>query len=150
MASLVFSVSLIVAGLVPVAYFLALAAGQLTLSIQGGKWIALPVTLAFSDHALLATGKAAPLLSFIPQFPWIATPTVTPFLDKVHIALVPALLGLALVTLGVLRILRHKALVRAIQQREDDRIRRMEDYRRDGGDFIDGRREPFISSRRAA
>jgi hypothetical protein len=147
---LFFAGVLIVIGLVPLVYFAALGLLQLWLSVQAGKWIALPLTLAFSDHALLASARSAPALPLIPQFPWIADPTVAPFLDRVHVALIPALAGLALLLLGMLRVYLHRALLRLHRQHAEDRTRRVQDYQRESGDFIDGRREPFISNRRAA
>lgn len=147
---LFFAGALIVIGLVPLLYFATLGLLQLWLSVQAGKWVALPLTLAFSDHALLASARPAPALPLIPQFPWIADPTVAAFLDRLHVALVPALLGLALVMLGVVRVRRHYALLRLHRQYAEDRTRRVQDYQRDAGDPIDGRREPFISNRRAA
>ena len=43
--ALFFSVMLVVAGLVPLLYFVAILASQLALSIQAGKWVPLPMTL---------------------------------------------------------------------------------------------------------
>jgi hypothetical protein len=143
------SAVLIVTGLVPVLYFLALLAWQFSVAWQT-KWVALPLTLAFSDHALLAAGKLAPVLPFIPEFPWKANPTVAAILDKVHVGLIPALVGLALIGLGLLGAYRRNLAERRRRQSEEDRSRRVQDYQRDGTDSIDGRREPFISSRRAA
>jgi hypothetical protein len=140
----------IVIGAMPLLYFTALGALQIGLGIQAGKWVALPLTLAFSDHALLAGARVAPALPYIPQFGWIADPTVAALLDRVHVALIPALAGLALAAIGVLRIQRLRLLARLQRQQAEDRVRRVQDYQRDGEDFIDGRREPFISSRRAA
>jgi hypothetical protein len=40
--------------------------------------------------------------------------------------------------------------MRAQRQQYEDRLRRVDDYRRESADFIDGRREPFITDRRAA
>lgn len=143
------SAVLIVTGLAPVLYFLALVAWQFSMAWQT-KWVALPLTLAFSDHALLATGKLAPVLPFIPQFPWTANPTVAAILDKVHVGLIPALVGLVLIGLGLLGAYKRNRVDRQQRLSEEDRSRRMQDYQRDGPDLIDGRREPFISSRRAA
>jgi hypothetical protein len=140
----------ILAGVVPLLYFAALVVLQAGLTLQAGKWVALPLTLAFSDHALLAGARVAPALPYLPEFGWIADPTVAAFLDRVHIALIPALAGLALAAIGVLRIHRLRLLARLQRQQAEDRVRRVQDYQRDGEDSIDGRREPFISSRRAA
>jgi hypothetical protein len=135
-------------GLVPVLYFLALAGWQWSASLQAGKWIALPLSLAFSDHSLLQTAQAAPVLPYIPQLPWIATPPVAAMLARVHVALIPALLGLLIIALGSLRALRQRAVMRALKQDNEDRVRRIRDYRRDDTQIepIDERREPYIGT----
>jgi len=146
---LLFAGVLVVVGLVPVLYFLGLAGWQMSVALYPkGGWVGLPLTLPVSDHALLAAGKAAPVLPFIPELPWIAPPSVAAMLDRVHVGLVPAVVGIAVMALGVLRALRHKAVIRAQRQRNEDRVRRMEDYRReDSRNYaLDGRREPFIGS----
>jgi hypothetical protein len=43
----------------------------------------------------------------------------------------------------------HCSALRADRQRHEDRLRRVADYRRTDAGTIDGRREPFISSRPA-
>lgn len=134
-----FAVVLVLAGLVPVLYLLALLGWQMSASIApAGKWIPLPLALVFTDHSL----------AFIPKFPWVAPPTVAEVLDSVHVGLIPAVLGAGLIALGVLRALRQKALIRTYRQRNEDRVRRISDYRRDDyrTDVLDGRREPFIGS----
>jgi hypothetical protein len=135
-------------GLVPVIYFLALAGWQWSASVQAGKWIALPLTLAFSDHSLLQAAKAAPVLPYIPELPWIATPPVGAILDRVHFGLIPALLGLLIMALGALRALRQLAVMRALKQHNEDRVRRIQDYRREDTRIepIDERREPYIGT----
>jgi hypothetical protein len=134
----------VVIGLAPVIYFVALSGWQWSTSIQAGKWIALPLTLAFSDHSLRQAGRAAPVLPYIPELPWIATPPVAKILDRAHVALIPALLGVLIMTLGVTRALRQRAVVRALRQHNEDRVRRIQDYRRE--DTRIERREPYIGT----
>lgn len=64
-------------------------------------------------------------------------------------ALLPALAGLAAIALGAAGVLRQKRRIRAEKQRHADRVRRLQDYRRDPtvADTLDGRREPFIGTR---
>jgi hypothetical protein len=153
---LFFAAVLVVAGLLPVLYFVALFVWQLGTLFLAGSWVALPATLLFSDHALLAAGKAAPVLAFIPEFPWawLMNPdallpvhqAVAWMLGGVHVGIVFALIGLAVMAFGALGVLRQKAVIRAHQQQEEDRLRRMRDYRQEGGGpgAFEGRREPFI------
>jgi hypothetical protein len=135
---------LVLVGLVPVICFVALAGWQWSTSVQAGKWIALPLTLAFSDHSLLQAAKAAPVLPYIPELPWIATPPVAAILDRAHVGLIPAILGLVIMALGVIRALRQRAVVRALKQHNEDRVRRIRDYRRE--DTRIERREPYIGT----
>jgi hypothetical protein len=131
-----FAVVLVVAGLGAVLYFVALFVWQIALRVQAGSWVPFPATLLFSEHSL----------AFIPEFPWAAPEALASILDRLHLGLVFALPGLAAMALGVLVALRQKALIRALTQREEDRLRRVRDYRREGSaaDAWDGRREPFI------
>jgi hypothetical protein len=108
---LFFAVMLVVTGLVPVLYFVAIFVWQIAALFQAGSWVPFPATL-------------------------------------LHVGLVFALPGLAVMALGVLSALRQKAVIRAHKQREEDRLRRARDYRGggSGADAWDGRREPFIGS----
>jgi hypothetical protein len=108
---LFFAVVLVVAGLVPVLYFVALSVGHSAALFQAGSWVPFPATLR-------------------------------------HVGLVFALPGLVVIALGVLGALRQKAVIRSLKQRKEDGLRRLRDYRREGGgaDAQDGRREPFIGS----
>jgi len=153
----VFGVALVVAGLVPVLYFLALFAWQMTASIEIRSWIALPATLLFIDLSPLQAAKAAPVLGFIPQFPWpwLTNPdawlplhgAVTWILTRVHVGLPFALVGLPVIALGVRAALRQRAVFRAQRQQYEDRLRRTRDYRlEDHQDPLGERREPFIGA----
>ena len=141
--ALMFSVLLIVAGAVPVLFFAGLIAWQAVTLLQGGGWVQLPLLLLFSDHPF----------PFVPDLTWIwharadSPLPVLWVLSRVHFALLPALAGLALMAAGVRRVLIQRAAVRAQRERHEDRLRRVQDYQRDGTsvDALDGRREPFIS-----
>ena len=147
--ALLFALGLTAGGLALVLYFAALFAWQLGVVFQGGGWVPLPATLLFTDHSLLEAGKAAQVLPFIPELPWSPNRIVTLVLERVHVGLVFALLGAALMARGLLSSSRHVAALRADRQRHEDRLRRVADYRRTDAGPIDGRREPFISSRPA-
>jgi hypothetical protein len=134
-----FAVLLVLAGLVPVLYLAALFAWQIVMLFQAGSWVPLPATLLFMDHASLQAGKAAPVLAFIPEFPWAVPRALAWVLDRLHLALLFALIGLALMGHGTLAVLRQTAAIRLARQRDEDRQRRRRDYERE-----DGRREPFI------
>lgn len=147
--ALVFAMGLTAGGLALVLYFAALLGWQLSMLFQaGGTWVPLPATLLFTDQSLLEAGKAAPVLPYIPELPWSPHRTVTLVLERVHVGLAFALLGAALMARGLLSSSRQAAALRADRQRREDRLRRVADYRR-GDASIDGRREPFISSRPA-
>ncbi len=140
--ALMFSVLLIVAGAVPVLFFAGLIAWQAVTLLQGGGWVPLPLLLLFSDHPF----------PFVPDLTWIwhaSADSPLPILwvlSRVHFALLPALAGLALMAVGVRRVLIQRAAVRAQRELHEDRLRRVQDYQRDGtSDTLDGRREPFIS-----
>lgn len=62
------------------------------------------------------------------------------------LALLCGLAGLVGAALGVWGVFWQKAAIRVAKQREEDRLRRIRDYRRDsfGVDTLDGRREPYI------
>lgn len=154
--ALFFAVVLVVAGLVPVLYFVALVTWQFAALFQAGSWVPLPATLLFTDHSLLQAGKAAPVLAFIPEFSWawLASPgsllpaheAVAWVLGRLHVGLAFALVGLAVMALGALSAFRQMALTRAHKQRNEGWLRRMQDYRDESSaaDAVDGRREPFI------
>ena len=146
-AVLILSAALVVAGLVPLLYFVGLVGWQLVTLAQTRAWVALPVSLLFSEHSF----------AFLPQFawPWLASPdsllpahaAIAWVLSKVHAGLICGLAGLALGAVGVLGVLRQRALIRAQRQELDDRNRRVRDYRNDHSPAptLDERLEPYIS-----
>jgi hypothetical protein len=141
--ALMFSVLLILAGAVPVLFLVGLVAWQVVTLVQGGGWVPLPALLLFGDHSF----------GFVPDLSWIwhasadSPPPILWLLSRVHFALLPALAGLALMALGVRRVFMQRAARRAQRENHEDRLRRVQDYQRDGisPDTLDGRREPFIS-----
>lgn len=144
---LIVSAALVVAGLVPLLYFLGLVGWQIAALVQTRSWVPLPASLFFTAHSF----------AFIPQFPWawLASPdSLLPahtalmwVLTKVHAGLAFGLAGLALVAVGILGVLRQRAVLRAQRQAIDDRQRRVRDYRNDNSaaPTLDERLEPFIS-----
>jgi hypothetical protein len=134
--TLVRAVLLVAAGFAGVLYFAGLLAWQIAQAVQTGKWLALPVTLVFTDHAL----------PFLPALPWKGHEVLAPLLGKIHFGLPFAIIGLALMALGVLRAMQQAAVKRAVRQDEEDRRRRVRDYRSDDSrvDAVDGRLEPYI------
>jgi hypothetical protein len=154
---LLFFAAVVVVGLLPLVYFGGLVAWQFDVRLDGSKWVALPATLMFIDHALLQSGKAAPVLAYIPQLDWawnarevadgLGPQLVGLILDKLHVGLVPALIGCAIIALGIAGVLRQSALIRMQKDRSKDRVRRIAEYQRDEArDALDGRREPFIGA----
>lgn len=132
--AVLFWAALAVVGAVPVLCFAAILVWQIVMLYQTRSWVPMPATLLFPENLLPAHPAAL----------WVLT--------RIHAALLPALVGLGIAVLGVLRFLRQRAAIRAHRQENEDRLRRVQDYLRDGGptDRLDGRREPFISDRRAA
>jgi hypothetical protein len=146
-----FGIGLALVGLLPVLYFLALVAWQFGTHVQAGSWVALPATLAFTDHSVLQAGKVAPVLAFLPEFPsaWLMNTEAWPpvhkalmwILDRLHIGLVFTVIGLVLMALGALIALRQTAIVRTAKRLREDRLRRvrLRQYSEDSE-----RLEPFI------
>lgn len=146
---LLFYAMLVPVALLPVLYFLALVAWQMSTRLKTGAWLQLPATLVFSDYALKAD-KVAEVLPYIPHFasPWSADEVVVTILDKLHVGLIPALLGSIIILLGVLGVWQQRERIRLVRQWRQDRLRRTRDYRHDTGRKLetDDRREPFIGS----
>lgn len=137
-----FGVGLAGASVLPVLYFLGLLVWQFALRVQGGSWVRLPASLAFTDHQF----------PFLPELPsgWLASlqtwppmhVAATAFLEGVHIGLVFAAPALLLMGLGALIALRQVAVIRTEKRRKEDRLRRIrvQQYRDQGGERV----EPFI------
>jgi hypothetical protein len=130
--AILFWAALAVVGAVPVLCLAAIFVWQIIMAYQT-QWVPMPATLLFPENLLPANPAAL----------WV--------LARMHAALLPALIGLGIAVLGALGFLRQRAAIRAHRQENEDRLRRVQDYLRDGPtDRLDGRREPFISNRRAA
>lgn len=145
---LFFAGVLVLVGSLPVLYLLALLGWQVAGIFLWETWVPLPAALLFLGEPASA-GKAAAVLPFIPHIPGVhvTNSAAAGILGKLHVAVIPALLGCAIVARAVLAILRQKARIRAVRQRIEDRVRRIDDYRRNSGaDPFDERREPYIGS----
>ena len=96
-------------------------------------------SLAVFAWKLVALYKALPAMPLLTDYP-------------LYLVLVLAAAGLALVGAGIWLALRQRSAIRALKQRNEDRLRRVQDYRRESSpaDHVDGRREPFIGSSRSA
>ncbi len=146
-AVLILSAALAVAGLVPLLYFVGLVGWQIVTLFQTRSWVALPLSLLFTEHSF----------AFIPQlaWPWLASPdSLLPVhtalvwvLSRVHAGLACGLAGLVIIALGVVGVLRQRAVIEAHRRDVDDRHRRVRDYRNDHSapPTLDERLEPFIS-----
>ena len=139
----------VLAGMVPVLHFLALLAWPFVGVSRSGVWVPLPAALLFLGEPASA-GKAAAVLPFIPHIPGvhITNTAAVWILGQLHVAVIPALLGCAIVVRAALSILHQSARIRAVRQRTEDRVRRIQDYRQGEG-FSDGRREPYLGADRA-
>ena len=105
--------------------------------------------------AALAVTGGVPVLCFVALLVWQLVTLVQtrhaaplPAALSFPVILAAALIGLGLAAAGVLGFRRQRAALRAERRQRDDRLRRVQDYRSDGGmvDTLDGRREPFIAS----
>lgn len=147
---LAFWAAVAIAGLAPLLYLAGLLAWQLVTLFQRGSWIPLPASLLLTEHSF----------AFLPAlgWAWLMSPdSLLPahtalmwVLGRMHAGAIFGVVGLALITLGVLGVLRHYAAIRVQRQRAEDRRRRMRDYRNDEWQpaAFDARREPFISEPR--
>ena len=125
-----FGIGLVLAGLLPVLYFIALLFGQ---SSKPGSAF-LDATLLFVDRSLLGAAKVGPVLDFLPELP-------SAWLTGLQIKLVLGVLGVVLTVLGVLIARRKMAVIRLEKWERQDRLRRLQRYR------DSDRSEPFDSSR---
>jgi len=139
-------------GLALVLQLAALLLWQYGIALQKPSWPQLPLGLLFADHAKLATTALAPYLQYLPQVEWswlanredasAAHALAVWLVDKVHVGLVPALLGVPLVLGGGRVLVRNLHSLAAASRYKRDRMRRVEQYRRS----LEERQEPFDSS----
>jgi tetratricopeptide (TPR) repeat protein len=138
-------------GLALVLQLAALLLWQYGIALQKPSWPRLPIGLLFADHGKLAATALAPYLEYIPKLEWSwlanradtsATHAVAVWLvDKVHIGLVPALLGVPLLLGGGKLLLRRISALAGARRYRADRLRRLGEYRRQGE-----RLEPALES----
>lgn len=127
-------------GLALVLQLAALLLWQYGIALQKPSWPRLPIDLLFADHARLASTALAPYLEYIPRLEWSwlanredtsATHAVAVWLvNKVHIGVVPALLGLPLLLSGGKLLLRQISAFDGARRYRADRLRRLDEYRR--------------------
>ncbi len=127
-------------GLALVLQLAALLLWQYGIALQKPSWPRLPIDLLFADHAKLASAALAPYLEYIPRLEWSwlanredtsATHAVAVWLvNKVHIGVVPALLGVPLALGGWKLLLRQMRAVAGARRYRADRLRRVAEYRR--------------------
>jgi len=128
------------AGLALVLQLAALLLWQYGIALQKPSWPRLPIELLFADHAKLASTALAPYLEYIPrvEWRWLADREDTSamhavvlwLLNKVHIGVVPALLGVPLALGGGKLVLEHIGTLAGARRYRADRLRRLEQYRR--------------------
>jgi hypothetical protein len=134
-----FGIALVLVGLLLVLQCVALLLWQYIVALEARAWPPLPARLLFADHSQLGGTAAAPILQFIPELQWtlISTPKNSPgmhtvatwVLDRVHIGLVPALLGAPIILLGGIVSLQQINRLAAAKRRKEDRLRRLREYR---------------------
>jgi hypothetical protein len=139
-----FGVLLALAGVALVLQLAALLLWQYGIALETRAWPRLPAGLVFADHSQLAASKAAPFLPFIPEFQWawLSDPgnssgahTVAAWLlDKLHVGLLPALVGVLLALAGGSIVLRQRDVLAAAKRRNQDRLRRVGQYRNEQQD----------------
>lgn len=125
---LIVNCALVVVGLLALVYVVALLAWQFNALWRTSSWVPLPATLLFTEFG----GTAPQALATI--------------LERMHVGLIFVVPGLVLIALGAFGALRQLAVIRAEKQQREDRLRRIQDYRRQefGTAAPDGRREPYI------
>jgi hypothetical protein len=148
-----FGLVVALAGLALVLQLAALLLWQYGIALQKPSWPRLPIDLLFADHAKLASTALAPYLEYIPRLEWSwlanredtsATHAVAVWLvNKVHIGVVPALLGVPLALGGGELFLRRLHALAAARRYKVDRMRRVEQYRKGP---LEERLEPFDST----
>lgn len=149
------SVGAVLIGLALLAYLVGLVAWQVDMQVKTGSWIALPAGLAFVDRALLQGGNLGPVLAFIPQLDstWSTHDVVWRIAGKLHIGLLPGLIGFGVMAVGVSSFLRQRTLIRIHKERRKPPVRRVGNHRREASPAKaanNGRREPFIGVGAAA
>ena len=131
--------ALVILGLAPVAYALALLGWQVFTWLHGGGWVPLPARLLVDAPALRAPALAG-VAPFIPggaDWPWLAHPKILVMparvlgviLDRVHVGALAALAGWALVAFGRGMAARQAEILEWQRRERADRLRRAAQYR---------------------
>lgn len=134
-------VLLMLAGLGLVLQLVVLLAWQWMVAFEFRSWPELPLRLLFVDQAALNSAKLAPFLPLIPeiQWSWLRDPQALPelqaaavwLLERIHIGMVPAILGALVALYGYSISSRQRGVLAAARQGKEDRLRRLREYRRD-------------------
>jgi hypothetical protein len=135
-----FGAALVLVGGLLVLQLVALLVWQYSVALETRAWPRLPLVFVFSDHSQLSAATAR-FLPVIPEFPWswlrdsengssVMHVLATWLLDKVHIGLVPALLGVAIMIIGGIIAIRQKDMLGAAKRHDEDRRRRVREYRK--------------------
>ena len=149
------SVGVVLIGLALLAYLLGLVAWQVDMHFKTGSWIAIPAGLACVDRAPLQGGNLAPVLAFIPQLDstWTTHDVVWRLLSKLHIGLIPGLIGFGVMAVGISSLLRQRTLIRIHKERRKAPVKRLDNHRHAASltaAAAHGRREPFIGAGESA
>lgn len=127
------------AGALLLLYACALLAWQYAMRVETGTWVALPANVVFASQ----TGKLAPIAALVPDLPsaWLGEHiAITWVLERLHIGVPFALIGVVLLAVGALMVSRQSAILRMEERAAADRLRRVR-----LGQYGDPeRREPYI------
>ena len=134
----VFAQAIVLLGLAPIAYAVGLLAWQIVNWIHTGAWVGLPARLLVHASALAAPQFAA-VAPFLPagEWGWANQPQVLIMqsrvlgvvLDWVHIGVIAALIGWALIALGRSIAARQAEIIEWQDRQRSDRLRRAAQYR---------------------
>jgi len=133
-----FAQALVILGLAPIAYALALVAWQAFTWLHGGGWVPLPARLLV-DPAALQAPRLAAVAPFLPGVDWswanhpkvlvMPSRVLGVILDRAHVGLIAALAGWALIAIGRGIAARQAELIEWQQRSRADRLRRAAQYR---------------------
>jgi hypothetical protein len=130
--------ALVILGLAPIAYALALVGWQAFTWLHGGAWVPLPARLLV-DPAALQAPRLAAVAPFLPGLDWswanhpkvlfMLSRVLGVILDRAHVGLVAALAGWALIATGSGIAARQAELIEWQERSRADRLRRAAQYR---------------------
>jgi hypothetical protein len=136
--NLVLAQALVILGLAPVAYAIALVGWQVFTWLHGGTWVPLPARVLVDASALHAP-QLAPVAPYIPgiDWSWANHPKVLimpgrvlgVILDRVHVGVLPLLVGWAIIAFGRSLAARQTEVIEWQEQARADRLRRTAQYR---------------------